>query len=170
MEFTFSFNRILSISTKRIAVYYKTCYTKNRDNYIGLKGKIKFVIVADEGIWKGGKIMLFERQNSRQKVDKIIHSGQKEKEAIIEYMLYYGIAIVEVPAGQGMKFYMIKQVNDQFSIYKLQELTGYNIQHAHGYINLKGENKSYYKTKEEAFSSLKQIHDLMEANPLETDF
>lgn len=114
--------------------------------------------------------MFFDRKNSRQSLEKIIHSEHKEKETIIEYMLYYGIAIVEVPAGQGGKFYMIKQVNDQFDIYKLQELTGYNIQHAYGYINLKGENKSYYKTKEEAFSTLKRIHDLMEANPLDAEF
>lgn len=106
--------------------------------------------------------------SNNQKI--INHSNYESKQKIIDYMLYYGIAIVATPTGYGGDFYQIKHINDQFSIHKIQELTGYSIQCAYGYINLKGRQVMYYRTLDDAFSTLKAIYNLMNNKSLDADF
>ncbi len=100
----------------------------------------------------------------------INHSNHESKQKIIDYMSYYGIAIVAAPTGYGGDFYQIKHINDKFSIHKIQELTGYSIQCAYGYINLKGRQVMYYRTLDDAFSTLKAIYNLMNNKSLDADF
>lgn len=85
-------------------------------------------------------------------------------------MRYYGVAIVEAPTGIGGMFYQIEKIDDEFDMHKIQELTGYNIQCAYGYINLKGREKMYYNTIDDAFATLKRIYGYMEHKLLDADF
>lgn len=124
------------------------------------------VIVVEENF------MFNTRQQNQRRNRVIDHSKHESKQRIIDYMMYYGVAVVEVSTGYGDEvFYMIKKINDEFDIHKIQALTGYNIQCAHGqFINLKGREIMYYPTIDDAFSTLERIYEFMEHKPLDTDF
>jgi len=98
-------------------------------------------------------------------------SKHKEKQVILDYMKYYGIAIEKIDRGEIM-FYMIRKISDNFSNDELRRLTNNIISFFEYYIIIPPKTRQMcgYRSLDEAYSALKYLYEIMENKTLDSEF